>query len=244
MKISALFCLTILILLSIARADLTVVQSIESSAGTNKITIKIKGERARIEVNPKSSMIVDTKSGEVLTLIPQQKAVMRLSAEEAKDLGNKARQLAKVSDSSLEIATPKPTGKKEKINGYEAEEYTAETLKYKATYWVAKSYPDWQTILRQLKLLQNKAFAAVHRHQADYYDFPGLPIRTKIKEANEEATITITSISQAPIPESEFAVPADYMELGMPRFEVRDKAPAVPYALPKEPNANQSPAPK
>src|SRR4030095_6795743 len=204
MKISAFFLFAVALIgfLPIAGADVTVVQSIESSAGTNKVTIKIKGERARIEVNPKSSMIVDAKSGEVITLIPEQRAVMRLSPEKAAALANKARTLLKDTDTSLQIATPKPTGKKEKINGYEVEEYTAETPKYKATYWVAKSYPDYQTILRQMKLLQNSPFASAGKPMPEYYDFPGLPIRTKIKlQGQEEATTTITSIYQGCIPD-------------------------------------------
>src|SRR5689334_9951088 len=136
-----LFFIALLAVLPMASADLTVVQSIEAGGSTNKVTTKIKGERARIDISPESTMIVDTKTGEVITLMPKEKAVLRLSAEKARELGNKARTLVKDMDSSLEIATPKSTGKKEKINGYEAEEYVAQTPKYQATYWVAKSYP-------------------------------------------------------------------------------------------------------
>src|SRR6266480_5982647 len=236
MKTSALFLFALFSFLRIARADLTVVQSIESSAGTNKVTIKIKGERARIEVNPKSSMIVDAKSGEVITLIPEQKAVMRLSGEKAKALGNKARELLKDTDSALKIVAPKPTGKKQTINGYEAEEYTAETSKYRATYWVAKSYPEYQTILRQMKLLQNRTFAAVRKAMPEYYDFPGLPIRTKIRfQGQGEATTTIISISQAAIPDSEFTVPADYAEIKLPDLELHAHPPVPPLAPSESP---------
>jgi len=230
MKTTALFLFALLGLLEGAHADLTIVESIESGAGTNKVTIKIKGERARIDVNPKSSMIVDAKTGEVITLIPEQKAVMRLSPGKAAALANKARILLKDTDTSLEVATPKPTGKKEKINGYEAEEYVAETPKYRATYWVAKSYPDHQTILRQMKLLQNSAFASVRKPMPEYYDFPGLPIRTKIKiQGQAEATTTISSISQDSIPDSQFVVPADYAEMHLPDFDLQ---PVAPWAAP------------
>ena len=82
MKLS-LFFFALLGVLPMARADLTVVQSIETSGTTNRVTTKIKGERARIDVNPESSMIVDTKTGEVVALMPKQKAVLRLSAEKA-----------------------------------------------------------------------------------------------------------------------------------------------------------------
>jgi hypothetical protein len=236
MKISPLFFASFAFL-PIARADLTVVQSIETSAGTNTVTLKIKGERARIEANPKSSMIVDAKSGEVVTLIPEQMAVMRLSGEKARVLGNKARTLLKDTDTSLEIATPKPTGRKEKINGYEAEEYVAETPKYRATYWVAKRYPDYQTILRQMKLLQNNIFASVRKTMPEYYDFPGLPIRTKIKlQGQEEATTTITSISIGSIPDSEFVVPSDYAEIHLPDFEPHGPVPPWAPQTPEKPD--------
>ena len=237
MKLS-LFFFAFIGVLSIARADLTVVQSIEAGGSTNRVTIKIKGERARIEINPESSMIVDTKTGEVITLMPKDKSVLRLSAEKAKDLAYKGSVLRKDIDTSIEIVTPKPTGKKDKINGYEAEEYVAETPKYRATYWVAKTYPDYQVILRQMKLLQNPAFASARKPMPDYYDFPGLPIRTKITlQGLPEATSTIVSVSQASLADSEFNVPADYAEIHLPEFELRGPVPPgpVPPAAPPTP---------
>jgi hypothetical protein len=235
MKISP-FLFSLFAFLPIAHADLTVVQSIETSAGSSTITLRIKGERARIDMNPKSSMIVDAKSGEVITLIPPQKAVMRLSPEKAKNLANKARTILKDTDTAMEIATPKPTGRKGKINGYETEEYVAETPKYKASYWVAKSYPDYQAILDQLKLLQSNVFVTVRKPLPEFYDFPGLPIRTKIKlQGQEEATTTITSTSQAPIPDSEFAVPADYSEINLPELDFHAKPSSSPVAPTDQP---------
>ena len=53
----------------------------------------------------------------------------------------------------------------------------------------------------------------------DYHALPGLPLRTKIKtEGQEEITSTIASVSLAPLPASEFSVPADYSEMKMPDF--------------------------
>jgi hypothetical protein len=240
MKFLPLFCLATFTFLPCAGADLTVVQSIESKdkdnkTATNKVTIEIKGERARIQANPKYAMIVDTKTGEVIALVPEDKAFQRLSAEQARNLGDRFRVLAKDIETSLEIATPKPTGKKEKINGYEAEEYIADTPKYKAAYWVAKDYPDYQSILRQMKLLKSNAFTAVRKPMPDYYDFPGLPIRTKIKfQGQEEATTTISFISQDSVPDSEFGVPPDYAEVHLPDMEIHSKAPWAPLAAPTE----------
>ena len=115
--------------------------------------------------------------------------------------------------------------------------YVAETQKYRASYWVAKIYPDYQVILRQMKLLQNAAFAAVRKPMPDYYDFPGLPIRTKITlQGQQEATTTIVSISQAPIVDSEFTVPADYAEIHLPGFELRGAVPPVAPTAAEKPD--------
>lgn len=235
MKFLPLFCLATFLFLPMAGADVSIVEKIESNGATNNVYIKIKGERARIQANPKYSMIVDSRTGDVIALTHEQKAMQHLSAEKARALGDKFRQLAKDTDTSLEIATPKPTGKKQKINGYEAEEYVAETPKYKATYWVAQKYPDYETILGQMKLLQGSAFKSVRRQMPDYYDFPGLPIRTKIKlQGQQEATTTITSVSQDPIPDSEFEAPSDYAEMRLPDMEVHANPPAPAAASPSE----------
>ena len=185
-------------------------------------------------------MIVDSKNGEVMTLRHDQKSVLRFDREKAKQMGDRMKAKLKDTDSSLEIATPKPTGKEEKINGYEAEEYTAETPKYKASYWVAKTYPDFQVILNQMKLLQKSIFASVRRAMPEYYDFPGLPIRTKIKFHDEpEVTTTITSVSQAPLPDSDFSAPAGYSEMQLPEWH----AGTPPPAKSKTPTPIASPTP-
>jgi len=219
MKILPLLCLATLTLVPIAGADVSIVQSIESNSGTNSVGVKIKGDRARIEVTPNSSMIVDSKTGEVITLMHDQKAYLRFDKKKVKEVSEQIKAKAKEENAPLEIATPKPTGKTEKINGYDTEEYRAETPRYKASYWVAKKYPDYQTILRQMKLLQNGIFAMVRQSMPEYYDFPGMPLRTKIKFPGKvEVTTTISSISQDQIPDSEFVAPADYFQMQLPEW--------------------------
>ena len=243
MKILPLLWLATFSVVSIANADLSIVQSIDSNAGNRKVGLKIKGDRARIEVGPGSSMIVDSKSGDVITLMHDQKSFLRFNKEKTKKISDQIRARANEPDASLEIATPKPTGKTEKINGYETEEYSAETPKYKASYWVAKTYPDYQAILKQMKLLQNGIFSLVRKAMPEYYEFPGMPLRTKIKFPGQvEVTTTVASISQAPIPDSEFTVPADYSEVKLPEWQAGTPPPNVnPADLPGGPTPTSTP---
>ncbi len=206
-----------LALCATARADLTVVQKMEGAEGLHKITFKIKGDKARVEVNPQITTIVDAKTGELTTLMNDQKTVMRISGERAKAMAEMAKTFVKqeTPDQSL----PKPTGRKETIAGYETEEYVTESANYKASYWVAKTYPNFQSILQQMSLLQRGAFAEITKGMPDYHALPGLPLRTKIKTpGQEEITSTIESVSLAPLPASDFNVPAGYSEMKLPDF--------------------------
>ncbi len=206
-----------LALCATARADLTVVQKMEGAEGLHKITFKIKGDKARVEVSPQITTIVDAKTGDLTTLLNDQKTVMRISGERAKAMAEMAKSFVK--QETPEQALPKPTGRKETIAGYETEEYVTESPKYKASYWVAKTYPNYQSILQQMALLQRGAFAEITKGMPDYHALPGLPLRTKIKTpGQEEITSTIESVSLAALPASEFNVPAGYSEMKMPDF--------------------------
>jgi hypothetical protein len=227
MKKFPLSCFALFAILTFARGDLTIVQSLEGTTGINKLTMKVKGDRARVEMSPEMTMIVDGKSGDLITLLNDRKMVMRISGDKAKAMAAMAKSL--IQDDSSGTIAPKPTGKKETINGYQAEEYAADNAKFHATWWVAKAYPDYQAILQQMKVLQNGAFAAVRKGMPDFYDFPGLPIRTKVKlQGQGEITTTIDSVSQATLPEAEFAAPTGYTEMKMPNVLGGQQSPATP----------------
>src|ERR1043165_7565935 len=55
------------------------------------------------------------------------------------------------------VRSPKATGKKETISGYETEEYVSDSPKFHASYWVATKYPDYAKILDQMAILQNRS---------------------------------------------------------------------------------------
>ncbi len=212
-----LFLLASLAAAVIARADLTIVQKIEGPEGNNQVTLKVKGDKARIEINPKITTIMDAKTGDLTTLLNDQKKVMHISGERAKAMAEMAKAMMK--ENTPENVKPKATGKTEKINGYETEEFVSETPKYQTSYWVAKDYPNYQSILQQMNVLQSGAFAALRQGLPDYHDLPGLPLRTVIKvPGQKEVVSTLDSVNTDPVPDSAFAIPSDYSEMKMPSF--------------------------
>ena len=81
-----------------ARGDLTIVYSsamtpaattgndeaVEPARAGANMTIKIKGDRARIDASPQLTTIFDGKTGEVINLLNDQKTVVRFSPDKLK----------------------------------------------------------------------------------------------------------------------------------------------------------------
>ncbi len=215
MKVTGfLFVLSICLLLP-ARADLTLVQKVEGTGQGGEMTIKIKGDKARIDASPKMTTIIDGKSGEITNVMNDQKKILRISAEKMRAA---AEMIGKFNgkNETVEKAKLIPTGKKEAIAGYETEQYVYEAPAFKATYWIASKYPDGAAILKQLQSLNSEAWNPKRIGMPDYRDFPGLPLKTVVSVSGSEVTTTLTSIKRDPLNDAEFAVPADFQEVKMP----------------------------
>src|SRR5438034_1433464 len=88
MKTAAHFVVLTISFLFSARADLTMVQQVERAGSAGNMTIKLKGDKERIEASPKVTTIVDGKNGEVNNLMNDQKTVVRISADKMKAVAN------------------------------------------------------------------------------------------------------------------------------------------------------------
>jgi hypothetical protein len=219
MKIRGLCLIVTAFLLVTARGDLTIVQKVEGSGSVKQITTKLKGDKARLEVAPEVTTIIDNKSGEVLSLMNAKKKFLRISADKSKAIAEMASKYAGDSSAAAERSKLTPTGTKEMINGYEAEEYVRESPSVKESYWIALKYPDSAAIVKQLQAIIPAAWNDIAKGMFDYRDFPGLPLRTIVKTGGREITSTITSIKQDPLSEAEFSVPKDFQELKVPNLQ-------------------------
>ena len=56
-------------LVTAAFGDLTLVQSVEGIGPITQMTMKIKGDKARIEASPQMTMIFNAKTGEMIDLM-------------------------------------------------------------------------------------------------------------------------------------------------------------------------------
>lgn len=202
-----------------ARGDLTIVQKIEGSGALKQITMKLKGDKARVEVSPEITTIMETKGGDILTLMNTKKKFVRISAEKSKAIAELASKYAKDSSAPPEKSKLTATGRKETINGYETEEYVRESSSMKESYWIALTFPDSAAIVKQLQAVAPTAWSDVAKGMLDFSDFPGLPLRTIIKTGGKELVSTIVSIKQDLLSDMEFAVPRDFEELKVPNLQ-------------------------
>jgi hypothetical protein len=214
-----------------AQADFTIVQKVETKGGSSEITIKLKGDRIRMEATPQMTMIVDAKTGDTLTLMNAQKKFIRISGETTKAIAEMA---AKYGGTTVEKPRFTATGKTKTINGFEAEEYIGETSTFKATYWVAPKFPDSAALLKQLQAVTPTAWSDLAKGMLDYRDLPGFPLKTQVTTGEEEITSIVTAVKQDPLSEADFLVPKDFQEMKMPNVKElsRDQPTAPPPSRP------------
>src|SRR2546428_7528634 len=97
------------------RADLVIVQRGEGGSQTGEMTMKIKDDKARADLSPQISTIIDAATGDVTTLMHERKTFIRITAAAAKELGARMKKAEHETDNNTP-ARPQlqPTGKKER----------------------------------------------------------------------------------------------------------------------------------
>lgn len=213
MKASALSLILVAALSLTARADFTIVQKVESKGQSHQITLKIKGDKIRMEATPQMTMIVDGRTGDTLTLMNAQKKIVRISGDKAKAIAEMA---AKYSGGNSVKPKLVATGKKMTIDNYEAEEYVAESKQFKAHYWIAPSFPNSAAVLKQLQAIVPAAWNDLAKGMIDYRDLPGFPIRTQMTIGDDEIVSTVVAVKTDPLSDADFLPPADFQEVKIP----------------------------
>jgi len=213
-KLAALNLIVTLALLVSVRADLTIVQRVEGVGQNGDVTVKIKGDKERIDAPSQPTRIIDGKTGEMTDLLNEKKSFMRISAEQMKAAAETINKFDESKQSSASKLTP--TGKKETVSGYETEEFVYETPRFKASFWVATKYPDAAGILKQMQAPMSGAWKPSNMGMPDYTDFAGLPLKTVISIGTNQVVTTIVSIKKDPISAAEFDIPKDFQELKKP----------------------------
>jgi len=215
MKILPLLLASTILPVALCRADLTIVQQIkqgsDASAKEMTLTTKFKDDFARIDVSPQMATIVDLKTGDATSLIIPQKATIKMTSEMAKEM----RKMASPSGEAPKIEPPKPTGKKDTINGFACEEYTATVDGRTVNLWITKDAPEAEKAVAKLSSLSagNDPLGAVLSQE----NMPGFPVRVEVDLPQVGKLVsTVVTLNTNPVEASEFVVPADFKEMALP----------------------------
>jgi hypothetical protein len=201
-----------------AKADYVIKQTIENAGKTREVEIKVKDTKLRIDTATQNSALFDSKTGDETILLHQQKAFVKISAEQLKSRTEAMKRALKLNDENSANVELKPTGKKETIQGYEAEEYAATVAGVPTTVFIAKSYPNYQGFLEALSTA-HKASALPSNLSIPPDKYPGMPLRTEIELKGQKLTTTLDSAEETSLPDDDFAVPADYKEMSSPQLQ-------------------------
>jgi hypothetical protein len=211
-KIAAVVSLACLALT--ARGGFLIKERFEQSNQVQQITLKISEKKVRLDTGEETSALIDSETGGTTILIHPSKAFLKIGPEEIKQ---QAKALKEMLGQKLENPTDvqlKPTGKKEKIGGFDTEEYTANFNGVEMSLFIAKQYPNYQKIVGALYQVQNgPAMEAFRSISIPPDKYPGLPIRTTQTIMGEKIVMTLDSAQEMEVPEGDFAIPADYKEL-------------------------------
>jgi len=99
------------------------------------------------------------------------------------------------------------------INGYEADEYLAESKQFKAHYWIAQSFPSSAAVLKQLQAIVPAAWNDLAKGMIDYRDLPGFPIRNPDDDWRRRSRQHVVAVKTDPLNDAEFLPPKDFQEM-------------------------------
>lgn len=220
MKTLPIFAAAFLFIIS-AFADTTLTESIDTGEATQQITMKFKGDKIRMEISPEMSTILDTVTGDSIMLMHSQKMYMKISGEKTKAMMAQMQAMKGHADATPAVA-PKfiDTGRKEKVNNYDAEVYTCEMANHHSTYWIAKDFPNAAGLLAQMnklqKSMQNTMGAAATGLAVGMTNLPGLPIKTETEINGKKMTVTLSAAKDQTLADSDFSIPDGYNGMQMP----------------------------
>jgi hypothetical protein len=189
-----------------ARADLVMEQETSSITGKSHTTMSIKGNMVRTDVDKESSVIIDTASGDMTTLMHEGKMMMKMNT---KALAAAAAATAPTPGTKVEPAKLVKTGKSEKVGGYDCDLYTMESTGVTTKMWIAKKYPGYDSLKKQLGTLAKMA-----SNGAEAPEMPGMAIKTETVASGVTFTTMLLSLKEQKVDDAVFKVPAGYKALG------------------------------
>jgi hypothetical protein len=204
MKTHTTFALALLLTGSL-HADVIMEQKVEAPGQpATTMTTRIKGDKMRSDVGTQMSSIVDMKTGDMISLMHDQKMMMKMSGAQMKA---SMEAMKKLNPQAAETPKITATGKTEKVGEYNCTIYTYSYAGGTTTMWATKDLPNYAAVKAELEGMNKMASQMIDMKPVD-----GVVIKTQSEAAGTKTTTTVTSIKQAAVEDSIFTPPAGYKD--------------------------------
>jgi hypothetical protein len=176
------------------------------------MSIKAKGDMARMDMGTELSLILDSKAEEAIMFLHPQKVMMRLNASNMKGIMALAGQQA----ATEPAAKPKATGQMEKVAEHDCEIFTWEGKLGSGRFWVAKDFPH----AKEMNELQDKLMKSMGNPMASQLpqnsDFPGMVLKSEMTVMGKANLSELISAKKEPVSDETFKTPEGYQEVKTP----------------------------
>lgn len=192
---------------SFARADLVLTQHMFAGEQKTpgKIVTSIKGGKIRTDNDTASSAIIDTDTGDMTTLVHEQKMAMTSNTKQLQALLPKDAQQMKIPETKLTA-----TGKHETIDGNDCEIYTSENSGMVVKMWIARNYPGYEKLKEALKPMLKMAAPGAPKAP----ETPGMMIKSEFEQSGLKFVTKLVSVEEKTLSDDLFKAPADYKAPG------------------------------
>jgi hypothetical protein len=196
-----------LALLAPVKADLVIKQTMDGPM-KGDTTLTIKGSKMRTDVGKDMSTIMDMTTGDMQTFMHTQKMVMKIKGSQTKASTEIVKkEMEKSGENPL-----KATGKKEKVGEHDCEIYEMNVAGSKTQMWIAKDYPNYDKIKKEMDMMQ-KAASKMSGMDQKAMELPGMAVKTQVQVAGTTVTTEIVSVETKDVDDSAFTAPSGYTEL-------------------------------
>ena len=201
---------------SIVYADIIIEQKMESGMINGNVTMKVKGDHARMDMpsplGGNVTTLMDFKSGDMVTLMHQQKLAMKMNMNDVKKQQEAGQKALGIDPANME--NPKATGEMEKVGEFNAEIFEMNHGGMQAKLWVAKDFPNAQSIKDQMMKLTSSMGGG--GFDPSKIDVPGMVVKSEVNTPVGKMVVTLIKAKEEPVAESEFKQPEGYQEMKMP----------------------------
>ncbi len=204
---------TLLLTVTLAKADWVLIQKTNADGQEKEMTTKIKGDLARVDIGPEMSAILGTEG--MTMLMHTQKMIMKMDVATLKSAMEMAAKMAGP-QGDKPLAKPVSTGKKEKVGDWEAEVFTWEGQMGKGSFWVVKDFPKFAEINAVSDKLGKAMGNPMAKMAPQASDFGGMVVKSEMTMMGKNITTVLVSAKEQALDAKEFAAPEGYNEMKMP----------------------------